>query len=110
MSIKSLWRSFTDLFKLGSTEVISLQCKHPQCPAIYEGKLEDGRMIYVRYRWGYFSIRVSDTATNNANEAMTGEEVYGEAIGGDFDGAMDESEVLDYLKKAGFEYVDNKIH
>lgn len=26
------------------------------CPSQWEGELEDGRMLYIRYRWGYLSI------------------------------------------------------
>ena len=31
------------------------------CPAQWEGQLEDGRYVYVRYRWGVLRVGMGDT-------------------------------------------------
>jgi hypothetical protein len=34
------------------------------CPTQYEGKTDDDRPVYIRYRWGYLSVRVGDKGTS----------------------------------------------
>jgi len=58
------------------------------CPSQWEGHLEDGRMFYIRYRWGYLSARVSPVPTEDVYEAVSGEEVYCEELGGEYDGEL----------------------
>jgi hypothetical protein len=55
------------------------------CPTQYEGKTDDDRPVYIRYRWGYLSVRVGDKGTNVMN-AVDGEEIYGRQIGHELDG------------------------
>lgn len=43
------------------------------CPSSWEGRTEDGREVYARYRWGYLSVRVGD------------EQVFGEQLKVDTD-------------------------
>lgn len=31
------------------------------CPSQWEGRLDDGRHVYVRYRWGTLQVGVGDT-------------------------------------------------
>jgi len=59
------------------------------CPAQWEGWLNDGRAIYIRYRWGYLSVRVSEEATKDIADAVSGNEIYGRRIGHGLDGFMD---------------------
>jgi hypothetical protein len=33
------------------------------CPSQWEGKLEDGRFVYVRYRWGCLQVGIEDSLT-----------------------------------------------
>ena len=70
------------------------------CPSQWEIKISDGKMIYARYRWGYLSIRISPTKTDNIMEAVGGKEIYGKQLGGGFDGALDEEIMLEHLNKA----------
>lgn len=76
-------------------KVVSLKQTCSACPTQYEGKLDDGRMIYVRYRWGYLSIRVSPAPTNNVMDAVEGEEVFGKGMGGDYDGFTLYKEIIE---------------
>lgn len=58
------------------------------CPSQWMGKLSDERMFYIRYRWGYLSVRVSRKKTDDLMDAVGGEEVYGEQLGEDLDGMI----------------------
>ncbi len=47
------------------------------CPAQWEGWTVDGRSVYVRYRWGFLSIRVG------------GESYYEDTVGDGLHGCME---------------------
>jgi len=64
------------------------------CPSQWEGTLADGRMIYIRYRWGYLSVCVSPNPTCDVYDAVRGEEVFGDGMGGNLDGCLGEEEML----------------
>jgi len=76
-------------------KVTSITQTSGACPSQWEGITEDGRPIYVRYRWGYLSIRLGGK-DGNIRDAVSGKEIIGKQIGGPWDG------VLSYegLKKA----------
>lgn len=65
------------------------------CPSQWEGELVDGRQLYIRYRWGYLSVRVSDGPTDNA---VGGEEIFGQEVGDDLDGCMTTEEMQKHTK------------
>jgi len=67
-------------------------------PLQYEGKLEDGRVIYIRYRWGCLDVRVSKNTTDNILDAVKGESIYKKYIGGSYDGDMENDELISMLK------------
>lgn len=69
------------------------------CPSQWEIELESGHMIYVRYRWGYLSIRKSAEPTSNIRKAINGEEVFGVQLREGLDGSLSEEEMLKHLKK-----------
>ncbi len=67
------------------------------CPAQWEGRTEDDRPVYVRYRWGYLSVRVGPPG-GDLGTAVGGITVYGEQIGGELDGSIEWVEVRDRIK------------
>ena len=69
------------------------------CPTQFEGTLEDGRTFYIRYRWGYFSFKASYNKSNDVMDAVRGEEIFGERVGGEFDGALLTEELQKILSK-----------
>jgi hypothetical protein len=73
------------------------------CPSQWEGFLENGKAIYIRYRWGYLSIRISDDVTDDIYDAVCGKEIYGKQIGEEYDGVIELDTVLD-LSKGVLEY------
>ena len=62
------------------------------CPAQWDGMLKDGRPIYVRYRWGYLSIRVGIKG-GGMDSAVCGKEILGVQHGDDLDGRINEQEL-----------------
>lgn len=69
------------------------------CPSQWEGKTECGHMVYIRYRWGWLSVRISPIKTNNVEDAVVGIEIYGEQIGNDLDGSLGYEEMRDAVHK-----------
>ncbi len=73
------------------------------CPSQWEGKLEDGRMFYARYRHGYFYISLSDGPTDDVMDAVTHKYIMEmEHEGEGHDGIMS-TETMQELTK---DYVD----
>lgn len=64
------------------------------CPAQWEGETIDGRMVYVRYRWGYLSVCVSPGPTTDVMDAVGGEEIFGAQLGDGLDGCLDVERLL----------------
>mgnify|MGYP003394749053 CR=1 FL=1 len=65
------------------------------CPAHWEGRTDDGKYVYIRYRWGHLSVRV------HANEdKFEIDDLYpfDETIGNEFDGVMSYEELRDKVK------------
>lgn len=58
------------------------------CPAQWEGETEDGRDIYIRYRWGYLSVTLNPWTEDS-------EEIFVRQIGGEYDGSMGTKEMLE---------------
>lgn len=67
------------------------------CPTQWEIKLECGKMAYIRYRWGYLSLRISTVETDNIMFAVGGREIYGKQLGGEFDGTISYEQMKDEL-------------
>ena len=70
------------------------------CPSQWEVKLRDGRMVYVRYRYGGLKMVLSARPTDDVCDALYGKIIYQEAIGDYLDGYMTTEEMLPYLEKA----------
>ena len=66
------------------------------CPSQWEGYTDDDRAVYIRYRWGYLSVSVSEPGDLDVMHAVSGTEVFGRDIGGGLSGSMD----FDGLKAA----------
>jgi len=69
-------------------------------PSQWEVKLMDGRMLYIRYRWGVLSIRVSLKETDDIMDAVDGKEAIREKLGAGFDGYLSDNAMRQYLKTA----------
>ena len=71
------------------------------CPAQWEGEFEDGTPFFIRYRWGYLSIR-KGVKGDGVDSAIEGEEIFWEKCGNKLDGLIGLKKVL---KLSGITYV-----
>lgn len=67
------------------------------CPAQWEGTLEDGRCVYVRYRGGWLSVGIGATSY----EAIDDDDTFGTQIGDHYDGTIDWTGVLKAVESSG---------
>ena len=75
------------------------------CPSQWEINLKDGRMVYVRFRWAYLSVRISENETNDIYKAVRGNEIIGKGIGDNgLDGFLTESELIGIMKVNRFKF------
>ena len=65
------------------------------CPSQWEGTLTNGEELYIKYRYGYLSIRVNGT------------EIWGDQLGDNLDGVLSQKKMKPYLLKALIEYSNN---
>lgn len=63
------------------------------CPSQWEGRTENNKPVYVRYRWGYLSVRVGQKG-DDIESAVCGKEVFGEQLGDGFNGSLPEGQML----------------
>jgi len=76
-------------------KIVDLNRSLMACPSQWEGTLEDGRSIYIRYRGGQFSARVG--YKGDPWSAVMGDEVVGKKLGDDLDGYLDDADLLEAL-------------
>jgi hypothetical protein len=69
--------------------VVELRETCSACPSQWEGRAEDGRWIYIRYRFGLLRVGVGDCLADAVAGAMLDKGVVVE-WGGPHDGTMDE--------------------
>ena len=75
------------------------------CPSQWEFKTDGDRCCYVRYRWGYLSVCVSEPG-GSVKDAVGGVEIFGRHLGDEFDGVLDWSVVLGFIEDID---VDNTL-
>lgn len=63
------------------------------CPSQWEGRTDDERLIYVRYRWGYLTISISKPNSRDISDAVNGEPVFDLKHGDDLSGYMEYEEL-----------------
>lgn len=39
--------------------ITKLECTCSACPSQWQGRTDDGRSVYIRYRWGYGTVDVN---------------------------------------------------
>ena len=79
-------------------KAISLIKTCEACPSQWEGTLDDGRNFYIRYRWGYLSLRFSEEP---GGDAVGGPEAYGKTLDSSgWDGTLDDARMKMYTGHA----------
>lgn len=95
----------TTILGEGRMKLVKLTKTCSGCPAQWEGTLEDGRMVYIRYRWGWLSVSVSESKTQYIDAAVVGKTLFYEAVGPEMHGFL-EFEVLAKLTGHILDYSD----
>ncbi len=67
------------------------------CPSQWEGTLEDGRVVYARYRHGELSVGVGDDIDEAVRNGTSDQALYADSTGDGLDGFMDFDELKVYL-------------
>lgn len=78
-------------------KVASLKKTCIACPSQWEGRLEDGRAIYARYRGGALSVGVGDDLDQAVRSSWTERALYADYVGDGLDGFMDIDELKRHL-------------
>ena len=81
-------------------KLLELERTSEESPTQYEGRLTDGRQVYIRYRWGTITIRVSDYKSKDNHDAVVGRVVFKRFIGDAYDGHIEHDPVMFWLAKA----------
>lgn len=63
------------------------------CPAQWEGKTDEGKMVYIRYRWGNLSVRISAEQSNDIYEAVGGIEIFNQQLNDNLHGWLSYEEL-----------------
>ena len=89
-------------------KVAQLEMTCGACPSQWEGELEDGRAIYIRYRWGRLGVVIAptmqaalDVFCGFSNDGM----IFSKAIDGDFDGECTLADVAALMPQVDFSEV-----
>lgn len=81
----------------GRLRVVALKKTSLACPSQWEGTLEDGRAIYVRFRWGELSVGVGNHVDGAVRNATSDDAFYADPVSGGLDGYMDFEELKAHL-------------
>jgi hypothetical protein len=81
----------------GRLKVLALKKTSLACPSQWEGVLEDGRVIYARYRWGELSVGVGDSVDEAVRNGMSDDALYADPVSDGLDGYMDFGELKAHL-------------
>lgn len=82
----------------GAPLVVAMKQTCSACPSQWEGELEDGRMLYVRYRWGELSAGVGEDIKAAVKNGRSEETLFFEHVGDGFDGSMTFEELKGHLQ------------
>jgi len=79
------------------------------CPSQWDAKLDDGRPVYIRFRWNWCSVRVGEIDGDKWS-AVRGEEVLGFEWGEHpLCGDMSNEQLIEELIARGWEVKVDKI-
>lgn len=69
--------------------ILSIKCTCKACPSQWEGYDENGKLVYIRYRWGFLDI-------SYWNESR---QIYGKQIGDPLDGTLSYEQLKKYTEQ-----------
>jgi hypothetical protein len=81
----------------GAPTVTSLTKTCPGCPSQWEGTLDDGRVMYARYRWGGLSVGLGKGLDEAVENSWSEDSLFDEHLGDGLDGFMSSDELRMHL-------------
>lgn len=81
----------------GQPKVVALRKTCIACPSQWEGALDDGRVIYIRYRHGTLSVGTGDDIAAAVRNGSSNDALHAECVGDGLDGFMDFGELKAHL-------------
>jgi len=76
-------------------------------PSQWEGKTEDGRKVYIHYRWGHLSVSLGEIGDKDELAGVNGKIVFSKQLDKDgWDGFLTFDELKDITKNK-IEWADN---
>ncbi len=60
------------------------------CPSQWMAETEEGRAVYIRFRWGHLTVGIG----NDIDEAVSAKPIFARQVSDDMDGFMTEEEML----------------
>lgn len=79
-------------------KVIELKRTCESCPSQWEGKLDNGHTIYIRYRHGFLNVKISKKPSKDVLDAIYGKEIYLQGLGDQWSGSMTFDELKLFTK------------
>ena len=67
------------------------------CPSQWDAKTEDGKNIYIRYRWSILSIYEEPGAPLGKQDRAAWHPIFKKIVGSGLDGVMDTTELLKHI-------------
>lgn len=64
------------------------------CPSQWEGYTDDDRSIYVRYRWGFLSVRIGSPGDKSEFAGVRGKEILRKQLGDSYLGFLDYEDLV----------------
>ena len=69
------------------------------CPALWEGKLDNGHTFYINFRWGTLNVSMSDDISDNIDDAIGGKTLlHGQIKSNEWIGYLSYDELKEVLK------------
>ncbi len=62
------------------------------CPSQWEAETDDGRTVYIRFRWGCLTIGIG----SNIEEAVRARPIFRQQVSDGLDGLMEDEEMLQH--------------
>ncbi len=81
----------------GLPVVASLKRTCIACPSQWEGALDDGRVLYARYRWGELTVGLGERIDDAVKGSRSEDSLFLEHIGDGLDGFMSSEELRSHL-------------
>lgn len=78
-------------------KIKNLECTCEACPSQWEGTTINGEAIYIRYRWGRLTIRLSKPDGTIEDAVENGKLLYDKQIGDGMDGVISLEEVIEKI-------------